>query len=213
MRSLILDMDGTLVNTALATVPACTIVSRRLGLKVHDEDFVRGLIGWPDMVMFRKMYPQANNKTLERYFIEVVKEEKLIIGKLGSKMLFEDAYDTLTKLKGNGFFLVLASTATDHHMNVCMEATQIGKFFETRKFGHYDKKIMIEEILEEYPGRSWIMVGDRIIDKRAVEAFGIPAVYASYGFGSEEEGEVFDFYIEKPSDILEVIKKVEEVYL
>lgn len=204
MTNCILDLDGTLVNTALATVPACIQAARAMGLPERDPGFIRGLIGLPDPELFRQLYPECGDADRRELDSRVIVLERDIITGLGESFLYPGVLDVLETLRSRGCALALASAATPHHMDLCMAVTGLGPYFPVRRYGSGEKAAMVRDIIAGQPGR-WLMAGDRAGDCRAAHGSGIPAAWTAYGFGPESEGALFDFRLDRFGDIADLL--------
>ena len=203
--NLIFDMDGTLVNTALVTVPACQKCAQKLNLPVKDSASISKLIGYPDMEFYTRLYSEVGYDLLVKYSEEVEHLENKLMIEMGTKILYDEVHELLNILKKDRYYIFLASTGSTSHVNTALNVSGIFSFFRIIKCNHSDKASMVKEIIKSGPEGNWLIVGDKSSDSKAGKANKITTVAAKYGFGTEEEYAQFDYKIESPLQLLEIL--------
>lgn len=205
IRNIILDMDGTLVNTAKITVPSCQEAARKFGFTEKNSETISLLIGWPGLEFYKRLYPEASYSNIIKYAEEVEVLEKQYIKKLGRDFLYNGVWDLLMNLKSEGCFLALASTGDTAHVETSLSSTGLYPFFDILKYDHADKPKMVKEIVDFRETGEFLILGDRFFDARAGKENHIRTVHAGYGFGSIDEGNEFDVVVNDPSDLLTLL--------
>ncbi|MDR1176746.1 MAG: HAD family hydrolase [Treponema sp.] len=222
-KHFIFDMDGTLSDTAKATIIACNEAAKKLGLPPFSAEQVKAAMGYPGLEYYQVLlgnvkpgsHIESNIKQsftrelLLAFQAETDLGEAREIRRIGRGMLFPGIEEILEELKGLGVELYIASTGHPDHINLLLDVTGIRPFFKSICCGRSRKVEMTGEIIST-AGTSflgdWLFVGDRHIDAEAAKGNGILAVGAGYGYCLEEERELFDIIAERPEDLLKLAK-------
>jgi phosphoglycolate phosphatase len=176
----IFDMDGTLVNTAGYTVPACCQASRELNLPVPSDEVIISSIGYSSPEFYRLLLPGLTDDKLEKYGNRVHFLEREMIGLLGEQILFPGVSDLLSYLKSQGVLLFIASTGACEYVNYALETAGVHGFFKLVECGQPRKEAMAIKIRNTSPDSSWVFIGDRFKDAEAARAAGIHSVHAGW---------------------------------
>ncbi len=207
--NLIFDMDGTLVNSAFVSVIACRELARRWGLPDRSAEEISGLVGYADDEFYGRLYPELTREERLRFAAEVESFENESMVGMGSKLLYSGISELLESLKCKGYYLAIASTGTPGHVEACINESGIGGYFAVIRCGAPEKVKMVREIIENGPEGSWLIVGDRHKDSDAGRANGIVTVAARYGCGNPEEYAAFDYGIDHPLELLDLLDVLE----
>lgn len=205
---IIFDMDGTLVDTAKATVPACLAGAKDFSLPPLEPERIRQTIGWANPEFYQRLYPDIDPDLQERYGDAVEIYEATMIRELGRNVLFAGIEDLLTTLQARGCQLAIASTGSTEHVEISLAAGAIRDYFPIVGCNQPDKEDMVAAIKQTNPDAKWLLVGDKDKDARAARANNIISVGARYGFGTEKELDQFDHLIAQPLDLLELIDRL-----
>ena len=206
IKHIIFDLDGTLINTARLTVPACRHAAEMFGLPEKSARRMVSLIGWPSMDYYYMLYPEIQDKCLlMEYALQVEKFERANMMELGRSLLYKGVWPMLHRLKKEGFSLHIASLAPQDHTDTALDNTGIRFLFDSVKCNGYDKTAMIKEIMYGSTPDQWLILGDKHFDAQAGKNNGILTVAARYGFGDREEYMGFDLYINKPIHLLDIL--------
>ena len=203
--NVIFDLDGTLIDTALATVPACQDQASAFGLPPLSADLIRQTIGWANPEFYRRLYPDLEASQRAAYAEAVEKSEAGLIARLGPDLLFPGVADLLLHLQHIGCFLAIASTGSHGHVSLAMASARITGFFESVNCGQPDKETMVARIRLKDPDGTWLLVGDKDKDANAARANHILSVGARYGYGSASELLLFDRQVEQPAEVWQMI--------
>ena len=207
--NIIFDMDGTLVDTAKATVPACQAGSRDFALPPLEPIRIRQTIGWANPEFYHRLYPDIDPALREEYGEAVEVYEAAMIRELGQDVLFAGIHELLTALRDRGCQLAIASTGSTEHVDISLAAGGIRDFFAMIGCNQPDKVDMVAAIKKTRPDGRWLLIGDKDKDARAARANGITSVGVRYGFGTETELAQFDYLIAQPLDLLELIDRLD----
>lgn len=206
VRNIIFDMDGTLVDTAKATVPTCLQCAEDFGLPKPDPNKIRELIGWSNPEFYYRMYPDFPRDLIDAYGEQVEIKEASYIETLGKDILFPGVQELLEILKSEGFYMAIASTGSQEHVDVCLNTSDIQSFFDIIECGEPEKVEMVHRIQQGGPKGDWLLVGDKDKDSTAGNKNGMITIAAKYGFGTEEEFQTFDLSIETPKELIDLLQ-------
>jgi len=198
-------MDGTLVNTALVSVAACQTVSEIYNMQHKEPRDIIKLIGYPDEEFYKRLYPEYDKELLSKYSHEVEKTENELMRNLGPEVLFEGVKELIQGLKQEGFYLAIASTGSENHVDTALRVSEIITFFDEIRCNSSNKNRMVKEITDNSNKNEWIIVGDKQIDRDAGYNNNIITVAARYGFGSAADYDLFDYGIDYPLQLFSLM--------
>lgn len=191
--SLIFDMDGTLIDTAKATIPACQKTARQMNIPVACADDIRQTIGWSESEFYQKLYPSLDKQLLIRYGSLVEACEARLIEDLGPDLVFPGIINLLEALTVNGHYLALASTGSQDHVHVAMKSTGLEKYFQMIRCGEPVKTDMVTQIMQKRSDDKWMMIGDKSKDATAAAENHIESIGVEFGYGTVEELRMFTY--------------------
>lgn len=204
-KAIIFDMDGTLSNTAIATLAAYHMAAEKLPIPKVTIQQIENAMGLGGLEFHENVLPGTDIEILKKVeqFVDIQEDKN--ITELGKSILFDGVYEMLEKLFSEGYQLHIASTGNESHVMTTLNATDIKKFFTSINHSEPQKKDMVRKIITTYgnpdePG-NWIMVGDMFKDSEAAHANNITAVGAAFGYLSEEDYSLFDVILDTPQDI------------
>lgn len=186
MLALLLDIDGTLIDSFDAILEAMNLVLAETGAKPLRADELRPLIGMPvqrQMKVLRDMEGPAVDRITDRYYEEF---HKLVDRGL---RLYPGVADTLGSLAGRP--VTTMSTRRRDEARHMLEVAGIDRFFTeivggdevARPKPYPDLPRRAAEALGVPVARA-VVVGDSPVDILAGRAAGAWTVAASYGYGS-----------------------------
>lgn len=199
-------MDGTLVDTAKATVEACRKAAERSGLPPLTETAIKAAMGIPGLDYYRKILPGLEEPALREFARITDDEEKSRIGFLGKAILFDGIEAALGELRAAGYRLFIASTGSKDHVAVSLEAAAIRHYFTAVYCDHPDKAETIRGIPGLKDPKEWLMVGDKRIDADAARRNSIFSLGVAFGYCSADQQEFFDKIVYHPGEIIEFVR-------
>lgn len=185
-RAIMLDLDGTLLDTTEGVLHAVERTIELLGLDKLDSAILKSFVGPPMQLSFQKYYGMQDNKALEaaNLFRNIYKEESLFKAELYPTVL-----DTLKCLKGYGYKMAIATNKShnnaidiSYHFHVSDYCDYIqGSDFQ----GKLRKKDIILQCCEKLQcnPEDCVYVGDSIFDLEGAEKCHMKFIAVMYGFG------------------------------
>ncbi|MGI6214826.1 MAG: HAD family hydrolase [Christensenellales bacterium] len=204
-QNIIFDMDGTLLDTAIATCEACESCRKDFNLPHLEKEAITRAIGIPNPKFYEILYPDFPKKLVEAFGTKVEKLESEIIQKLGKKLLFSGISNLLQYLETQGVLMYLASTGSKNHVITAISSSGINRYFEEICFGEPDKTDIIKNLKHSRPFDKWIMVGDRKSDAKAAHKNDVFSIGAGFGYCGDLDKSHFDAFAENPMDIPEIL--------
>jgi phosphoglycolate phosphatase len=199
-------MDGTLSNTALATVGSCAEVARRYGLEAPGEQVIKAAMGWPSPGFWRLLWPELSDKLLAELDPIAEDLESQAIERIGAGILFPGVRDMLHALRDVGCTLYIASTGSPSHVSVTLNAAGITPLFDKICCGEPDKIDMVGCILSGISRAGALMAGDMKKDADAARGNGILAAGAGWGYVKPDERALFDHILETPDELVRFVR-------
>lgn len=192
-----LDFDGTLHDTGEVYYEALLRTMKRLrALSITDaedpsskEDVVKYL-GCTGDEMWRSFLPELDDENRKNAYLTM--GEELFRGlSMPGDHLFPGVRTTLSELKNRGYTRVFLSNCSDEYMDLVREKYELEKYLDgflcAGDFPGMSKGEIIEATEHLFP-RGVAFVGDRFHDMEAARSGNLLALFATYGFGHEEEG-------------------------
>jgi len=202
VRAVLLDLDGTLLDTAPEIAAAAADMLSELGLDPVDPLRVREFIG--------KGIPHLVRRTLEASLGRAPDERR--VGSAMEGFFFHYAkrngcmakpypgvLEGLTELRAKGFALACVTNKTAQFTIPLLEATGLAGFFPVVVSGDTmpKKKPAPDPLLEAcrrlgIPALEALMIGDSRNDALAARAAGCPVLLVPYGYSEGEDVQGID---------------------
>ncbi|MBU0744552.1 MAG: HAD-IIIA family hydrolase [Gammaproteobacteria bacterium] len=204
---LVFDWDGTLVDSEKLVVDAIQKIAGDFGHKVPSTDKVRQNFGKNLEGMLEPFFPKEKHAHLTEAFYNHFKEERLITN------FFEDAIDTLTHLKQEGFTLAIATNRPRADLNKALTAANIWHLFATTRCPedgelkpHPSMLLTLLEELQHDP-KNTLMIGDSAFDMQFAQNAGVDALAACYGHNRKKHLSKFNpvGYIDHISELKNIL--------
>ena len=201
----VFDMDGTLADTSLITVPACIKAANEYGIAPPARELITQTIGISGLDFYRRLYPALGEEKLEPLASRVFELEKSITRELGPGLLFPGILDMLNRLARAGIPMAIASTGETAHVESVLTTTGTKQLFAAIKCNSNDKITMLKELCTIYSGHKLYMVGDKPKDSDAAKANGVYSIGIGYGFSAPCELAGFDEIAGSPGEVLRLM--------
>ncbi|MFD2874004.1 HAD family hydrolase [Mucilaginibacter ximonensis] len=191
--SIIFDLDGTLWDSSSNVVVAWQTAKEQVDY--IKEDFTRPMVhsitGMTYKAIFETLLPYLTEEQREEFKALAGKYELEILYKKGGDLYpgLEQALEQLSKK----YKLFIVSNCQSGYIEV---------FFKVSGFEHYfaghqcygaknqPKAENIIDIIKDHELKAPVYVGDTLGDYTAATKAGVPFIFADYGFGEVEEGQV-----------------------
>ena len=192
MDYILMDLDGTLVNSKEGITKAVQYALRAMDIIIDDLDSLTKHIGPPlrDGVMeFYGFDEEKAERTLKKY------REYYIEKGMYQNEVYYGMENLLTRLKQAGKYLIVATSKPEELAVKILESLHLDQYFDDICGATFDEKRETKEAVIRYAMEKnaisdsdrVIMVGDRKFDIHGAKATGVKSIGVLYGFGSEAE--------------------------
>ena len=190
--SVLLDLDGTLIDSQPGILASCVVALRSLGHEPNDILDIKRIIGPPlEDVMQFLLQPYGDDRVAEA--VSAFRRHYGESGLLGSKP-YPGIGHSLRQMRQDGLRLYLATSKREVFARRILEHLQLATFFDgihgSVPGGELDHKPeLLAHILSKHrisPAHS-LMVGDRRYDITGAHAVGMRGLGVLWGYGSRDE--------------------------
>jgi phosphoglycolate phosphatase-like HAD superfamily hydrolase len=206
---IIFDVDGTLLQSQLITVPAIRETLAAHGVTPPNDDAIRATFGVP-VEEYEAWLAGLCPAESAAGIVEATNERELeLISKAGA--LFPGVLDVLQTLKKSGHALAACTNASVAYLNRVLDTYELRESFQLSVCigqGFSSKTAMVRHIMDTIPLRPAIVIGDRLGDIEAAKANGAYAIAADYGYGDQAELDGADAHARTASDIVEMVERL-----
>jgi phosphoglycolate phosphatase len=209
--AVVFDLDGTLVATDRFWIDAARVGARRafaeLGLDRPMPTALEwmSLVGLPLATGFARLFPDLHPAARARVQ-ELCEEEEHAALRAGGAALLPGVEETLEELRSAGVRLGVASNCGHAYLASMMDDLSLAQWIEEARCldsaGVANKADMVAQVLDAFGTRSAVMVGDRLGDRDAAWANGLPHVHFARGFAPEGEDVEAEAVIETMLDLV-----------
>ena len=190
MYAILVDLDGTIVNSAPGIIGSYQHALRCMGVECPPAEDLTWVVGPPLRRSFPKLIGLDQDvEEAVRLYREYYPQNGLLGG-----TVYHGMHEALTALHALPARLFVCTAKPQGFAEKIIEHFDLGHVFEgvygadlEGKFD--DKGLLIEHIIgvEQIEPSRMIMVGDRANDMLAASRHAIPGVGALWGYGSEDE--------------------------
>ena len=186
IKSVIFDMDGTLLDSSYAMTLSVNHVRKSFGLEPIEKEYLEYIVNEPCMELPMKLYdvPAYTQEHRDRFAKHYLANANLHVKP------YDGAYELLEALHVKGVTLSIATNATDFFARNMLEGQGMLKFFSFIIGANNVEKSkpnpdMIHHISEisSIPLENSLLVGDSIKDEGAAKNANIDFLFASWGYG------------------------------
>jgi len=207
-QSVLLDLDGTLVDSAPGIVSTIAFTLKEMGREVPTMKELLRWVGPPLPQSFEirgQMSPSEAQQAVTIY-----RGRYLDVGVYDAK-LFDGVADLLRGLRDAGAHLAIATSKPTTPATIMLEHFTLSDFFDVISCAADDetrgtKAEVVEDALaglrqKGLPTDNAIMVGDRIHDVEGAGHHGIDTIMVRWGYGGPAEWEQAHHVIDTPRQL------------
>jgi phosphoglycolate phosphatase len=191
---LLLDLDGTLVDSVAGITASVTAALTGIGVPVPPAGVLRTFVGPPMRESFREVLG-LDQATAEQA-LELYRRHYAEIGAMDSSM-YDGVPDLLETLSTAGWPMAVATSKVEDQAHRIVEHHGLGAHLSTvcgtsDADGRSTKRQVIRECLSRLGEQGVdvsrpLMVGDRGYDVLSAAAEGVPTIRVLWGYGSPDE--------------------------
>jgi phosphoglycolate phosphatase len=210
--SVLLDLDGTLIDSQPGILASCVVALRALGHQLDEIQDIKRVIGPPlEDVMQFLLQPFGDDRIGEA--VLAFRQHYGEIGLLGSE-LYPGVGGSLAAMQQAGLRIYLATSKRATFARRILEHLELTSYFDgihgSVPGGELDHKPeLLAHILSEHgisPAHS-LMIGDRRYDISGAHAVGMRGVGVLWGYGTRDELETAsaDQLVESTADLARTV--------
>ena len=169
MKTVIFDMDGTLLDSSRAIEISVNNTRRELyGLAPLQKNFIVRTINDPSKNAFLEFYGKTEASAEELAFFE----KEFVSNYRDFAVLYEGIEDLLHSCKKAGFFLAVASNAPSYTLSAILEKTGVRRLFDLvvgadEQMPSKPNPAMLLHVIARSPHKNAIFLGDSKKDELA----------------------------------------------
>ena len=220
IKSVIFDLDGTLLDTSEGIISSVEKMIDHFGYKKLTRAELETFIGPPISKSVIRIYGLSDEEALEamKYYRVVYKAEP----EDGSKpdlfrgSIYPGMEELLQNLRDDGYKVGVATYKPEHMAKALLEEKGLTKYFDVIHGADLEGKLTKADVVSlsikelGHTPEETAMVGDS--DNDAIGAEGANALFigVTYGFGFKTESDVNEFnnigYASTPLEVMDVVK-------
>ena len=207
-QSVLLDLDGTLVDSAPGIVSTLAYTLEDMGREVPSMKDLLRWVGPPLPESFATRGGMSSSEVAEA--IRIYRARYLDVGVYDAK-LFDGVAALLRGLKDAGAHLAIATSKPTTPATIMLEHFTLSDFFDVISCAADDetrgsKAEVVEDALaglrqKGLPTDNAIMVGDRIHDVEGAGHHGIDTIMVRWGYGGPAEWEKAHHVVDTPRQL------------
>ena len=191
MKTIIFDLDGTILNTLVDLKNAVNHGLKTRNLPEKDLEFVRTAIGNGTQVLIKRCCPEDISEE-ERAIVFATFKNYYLEHYADNTRPYEGIVDMLKKLKGQVKLGVVSNK--DHDLVIKLINKEFPGLFDIVEGSYFDKPkkpnpYLIDKIIKEnnLNKKDCLYVGDTNIDKESATNAGLDYLLVNYGYRTKEE--------------------------
>lgn len=190
-KNLLFDLDGTLTDPGEGITNSVAYALRKFDIVVTDKTELFSFIGPPLITSFMEQFGFSKKKAelAVQYYREYFRDRGLF-----ENEPYEGIYDTLARLKAQGYRLFIATSKPEEFARRITDHFGLTPFFEYVAGASFDehrseKWDVIRYALDtcHLAPEECVMIGDRFHDVVGAQKTGMNSIGVLWGYGSQEE--------------------------
>jgi len=204
--SIIFDLDGTLWDSTANVAIAWQKAEQEVDFldKKFTVDTIRGITGMTYKAIFETLFPDLDENRRNEFKAIAAKYEIETLNEKGGE-LYPQLEFVLQYLQTQ-YKLFIVSNCQNNYIETFLNFSKLGHYFLAHQcYGtkNAPKAENIIDIVNDHHLQAPVYVGDTMGDFTSSQKAGVPFIFAAYGFGKVEEGQVAT--IEHFSDLLKLL--------
>ncbi|WP_114778790.1 HAD family hydrolase [Botryobacter ruber] len=191
--SVIFDLDGTLWDATGTVARAWQAARNKVDYIREDitQEVVRSISGMTYKAIYDKLFPYLPEEQRLEFKSKCAKEELEHMHQYGGE-LFPGLEETLQYLQTR-YRLFIVSNCQTGYIESFLEHHRMHQYFEGHQcYGTKNRPKVenIQDVVADYNLQTPVYVGDTQGDYEASRGAGVPFIFARFGFGNVEEGQI-----------------------
>lgn len=189
-KTILFDLDGTLLDTTIGVIEAVRITIEQLGLPMPSDKILATFVGPPMQSSFMKHFGMESERALEcaNMFRANYKKHSLL-----SAQAYPGVLELLEALKARDYKIAVATYKSHDNAMTILDKFGISKFCDfamgSDLEGRLTKTDIVNECIKQLNSdkASTVLIGDSSADSKGALEAGIDFIALTYGFGFKSE--------------------------
>ena len=212
-KHIFFDLDGTLIDSGPGIIHAVEYALNKYGIIENNYSVLKSFVGPPLNEQFMNCYDFSPEKSLEaiKYFREYYTTQGIL-----ENTVYPGISELLQTLAKDNVNILIASSKPEKFIHEILTEHDLLKYFTFIGGSLFDgSRIRKDDVLNhvltsmniQNPDEC-IMIGDRKYDILGAKKFNLASIGVTYGYGTYDELQEVkaDYIIEKPLDILNIVR-------
>lgn len=185
-KTILFDLDGTLLDTTIGVIEAVKITIEQLGLPMPSSEFLSTFVGPPMQSSFMKHFGMEPEKALECANLFRANYKKY---SLFSAEPYPGVLELLRALKAKGYKIAVATYKSHENAMTILDKFEISQYCDfamgSDLEGRLTKTDIVNECIKQLAAdrTSTVLIGDSNADSRGAYEADIDFIALTYGFG------------------------------